>query len=147
MGLTANVINSESTCVVHPVVIVQVKGIKFRALLDSCSLLRRQLLWHPKWQTFEKSPSKRSNTVANGELMLFWPSSNKIKGIGSGERRIKGDLGGYPLSPDPIPLILLPLGQNNINSPFATVLLLFDGDFSKVCHLGCHKSCLRRRLR
>ena len=54
------------------------------------SLLRRQLLWHPKWQTFEKSPSKRSNTVANGELMLFWPSSNKIKGIGSGERRIKG---------------------------------------------------------
>jgi hypothetical protein len=35
VGLTANVINSESTCVVHPVVIVQVKGIKFRALLDS----------------------------------------------------------------------------------------------------------------
>ena len=55
------------------------------------SLLRRQLLWHPKWQTFEKSPSKKSNTVANGELMLFWPSSNIIKGIGSGERRIKGD--------------------------------------------------------
>jgi hypothetical protein len=25
-------------------------------------------------------------------------------------------------------------------------LLFFDGDFSKVCHLGCHKSCLRRRL-
>ena len=108
------------------------------------SLLRRQLLWHPKWQTFEKSPSKRSNTVANGELMLFWPSSNKIKGIGSGERPPRSPF--IRLSPDPIPLILLLLGQNNINSPFATVLLLFDGDFSKVCHLGCHKSCLRRRL-
>ena len=35
VGLTANVINSESTCVVHPVMIVQVKGIKLRALLDS----------------------------------------------------------------------------------------------------------------
>jgi methionine synthase I (cobalamin-dependent) len=35
LNLTANVINSESTCVVHPEVIVQVKGIKFRALLDS----------------------------------------------------------------------------------------------------------------
>ena len=35
VGLTANVINSESTCVVHHVVIVQVKCIKFRALLDS----------------------------------------------------------------------------------------------------------------
>jgi hypothetical protein len=81
-------------------------------------------LWHPKWQTFEKSPSKKSNTKIKP------PRSPFIR-----------------LSPDPITLIFILLGQNNINSPFATVLLFFDGDFSKVCHLGCHKSCLRRRLK
>jgi hypothetical protein len=57
-------------------------------------------LWHPKWLTFEKSPSKKSNTVANGELICFGRVVIKSPFI----RR----------SPDPIPLILLLLGQNKL---------------------------------
>ena len=57
-------------------------------------------------------------------------------------RILAGNSPSFLFLPHPIPLILLLLCQNHIKYYEFTVCeskkFVFDGDFSKVCHLECH---------